>query len=109
MDYDPELADEVREFLVAEAGVSERQMFGGIAFMVNGNMAVGVMGADLMVRVGGAAFDEAMERPGARIFDFTGRPMKNWVLVGPEGFTEPGDFADWIQRGVDFAASLPPK
>ncbi len=84
-------------------------MFGGIAFMVNGNMAVGVSGDELMVRVGKEAHDEAISRPGARPFDMGARPMKGWISVSAEGFASEEDFAAWVDQGVSFAADLPPK
>ena len=84
-------------------------MFGGIAFMLNGNMAVGVSGEDLMVRVGKEAHDEAMALPGARTFDMSGRPMPGWILVAPEGIASDTDLDAWINRGVAWAESLPPK
>ena len=77
--------------------------------MVNGNMAVGVTGDELMVRVGKDAHDEAVSRPSARIFDLSARPMRGWVVVAPEGFDTDADLRAWIQRGVTFAESLPPK
>lgn len=84
-------------------------MFGGIAFMVNGNMAVGVSGDELMVRVGKEAHDEAISRPGARPFDMGARPMKGWISVSAEGLASEEDFTAWVDQGVSFAADLPPK
>jgi len=84
-------------------------MFGGIAFMVNGNMAVGVSGDELMVRVGKDNHDEAVALHGARIFDMSARPMRGWVAVAPEGFAQDADLDAWIDRGVAFAESLPSK
>ncbi len=77
--------------------------------MVNGNMACGVIGEQICVRVGAEGNDEALAMPGARPFDFTGRPMKGWVYVAPEGFATKRALQGWVKRGVDFAASLPPK
>lgn len=84
-------------------------MFGGIAFMINGNMAVGVSGEELMVRVGKDSHEEAVSLPGARIFDMGARPMKGWLMVGGEGLATDTDLASWVDRGVAFAESLPPK
>ena len=84
-------------------------MFGGIAFMLNGNMAVGVSGDELVVRVGKDAHDEALALPGARTFDMSGRPMRGWILVAPEGIASDTDLDAWINRGVAWAESLPPK
>ncbi|MGD2101574.1 MAG: TfoX/Sxy family protein, partial [Acidimicrobiia bacterium] len=85
MAYDERLANEVRSRVGPHPGVTEREMFGGIAFMINGNMAVGVSGDDLMVRVGKDAHDEAVSRPGARPFDMGPRPMRGWIAVGGAG------------------------
>ena len=109
MAYDERLADDVRALIGDHAGLTEREMFGGIAFMINGNMAVGVSGDELMVRVGKDGHDEAIELPGARQFDMTGRPMKGWLLVSEEGLATDQDLLTWIQRGVSFAESLPAK
>jgi hypothetical protein len=103
------LADEIRAELGDRHGLTEREMFGGIAFMINGNMAVGVTGNELMVRVGKDAHDEAVALPGARIFDMSKRPMRGWIVVAPDGFKDEGDFKAWIGRGVACAESLPAK
>jgi TfoX N-terminal domain len=85
-------------------------MFGGIAFMVAGNMACGVIGEDLIVRVGRDLSGALIEsEDGARKFDMTGRPMRDWVLVAPEATADDGDLERWVRRGEEFAASLPPK
>lgn len=84
-------------------------MFGGLAMLLHGNMAVGVHGESLIVRTDPAEQEALLAEPGARMFDLTGRPMKGWLLVEPEGFTEDEDLAKWVQRGIEFAHSLPPK
>ena len=109
MAYDHDLADQIRVSVAGRPDVTEREMFGGIGFMVGGNMAVGVSGDDLMVRVGPDAHDAAMVRPGAAPFRLAPRPMRGWLTVTPEGFRTDAELADWIERGVAFAASLPPK
>ncbi len=109
MAYDHALADRIRAALKDRSDVAERQMFGGIAFLVGGNMAVGVSGNELMVRVGADAHDEAVARPGARVSAMSGRPMSGWVLVGHDGFRTDDEFASWVARGVGHAESLPPK
>ena len=109
MAYDESLADRVREVLSARAGLSERRMFGGIAFMVAGNMAVGVIGDDLMVRLDPADAEKALSEPNVRPMDFTGKPMKGMVYVDPAGTEEDEDLVGWVEAGADFAASLPPK
>jgi TfoX/Sxy family transcriptional regulator of competence genes len=107
--FDEALAARVREALAENADISERQMFGGIAFMLSGNMAVGVSKEDLMVRIDPDDQEEALAHAGVRPFDMTGRPMKGWILVDPEATAEDSDLAQWITRGLDFAGSLRPK
>ena len=109
MAYDEALASEIRHRISSHPGLTEKQMFGGIAFMIEGNMAVGVSGNELMVRVGKESHDEAVARPGARIFDLSSRPMRGWVVVAPEGFATESALDGWIDTGVSYAASLPPK
>jgi hypothetical protein len=109
MAYDEDLAQRVREQLADEPGMTEKAMFGGLAFLLDGNMSVGLSGAELMVRVGPDATDDALARPHTRLFDMTGRPMRGWVLVAPEGVGGDGELAAWVRRGVRFARSLPPK
>jgi hypothetical protein len=107
--YNAGLADDIRAHLGNRTDLTEKEMFGGIAFMVGGNMAVGVSGDDLMVRVGKETYDEALTRPGVREFDMSGRPMRGWVLVSDKGYSTEADFASWIDRGVSYAENLPPK
>lgn len=109
MAYDELLAARVLGALGPVPGLTEKKMFGGVAFMLHGNMAVGVSGGSLMVRVGPEQYDWALQQPGAREFDMTGRPMKGWVLVRGTAVQQEADLRTWVQRGVDFAASLPPK
>ncbi|MFG3497621.1 TfoX/Sxy family protein [Streptomyces sp. NPDC047928] len=109
MAYDPGLAERIRERLGAGPDVSERHMFGGVAFLCRGNMAVGVVGDDLLVRVGPDAADEALTRPGAEVFDMTGRPMRGWVVVAGAAVAEDGALAEWLDAGWAFASGLPPK
>jgi TfoX/Sxy family transcriptional regulator of competence genes len=106
--YDKGLAERVRGVLNGP-DITERKMFGGLAFMVDGNMAVGIVGDELMVRVGHEAWDDALQEPHAREMDFTGRSMKGMVYVDSEGFAEDADLALWVERGASFAGSLPPK
>jgi hypothetical protein len=109
MAYDEGLAERIRERLGSAPGITEKRMFGGIAFLHEGNMAVGVTGDDLMVRVGPDATDAALARPGARIFDMTGRPMRGWVVVAGDAVTEDDALGAWVDEGHAFAATLPPK
>lgn len=108
MAYDEDLAERIRDALDDVPGVSERQMFGGIAFMVNGNMAVGVSETDVMVRAGDAE-QAFLSEPGVRPFDMSGKKMKGWLLVEASVTAEDGDLARWVDTGVDIATSLPPK
>ena len=109
MAYDQGLEQRIREQLEEVPDVIGKKMFGGIGFMVQGNMACGVHKNNLIVRVGADQHDDALSQPHIRIFDITGRPMKGWVLVTPDGFQSDSDLKHWIERGVDFALSLPPK
>jgi TfoX/Sxy family transcriptional regulator of competence genes len=109
MAFDEELAGRVREVLAPRPELSERKMFGGIAFMIGGNMAVGVVGEDLMVRLDPADAEQALSEAHTRPMDFTGRPMKGMVFVEPAGTDEDEVFAGWVDAGADFAASLPAK
>ncbi len=109
MAYDEGLAQRIRELLQGEEGVAEKEMFGGIAFMLSGNMACGVIGSDLIARVGSDQYEAALDEPGARPFDFTGRPMKGWVKVSDQALAEDHDLAKWVRWGRDTAESLPPK
>ena len=109
MAYDEGLATRVREALTTAVGVTEKKMFGGVGFMLGGNMACGVLGDELVVRVGPEAYSTALARPAARPFDFTGRPMAGWVLVGSEGIAEDHELEDWVAAGVAFAGTLPAK
>jgi len=109
MAYDEALAQRIRTTLPGIPGITEKKMFGGIAFMVDGNMACGVSKDNLMVRISPDATDAALAQPNVRLFDMTGRPMKGWVLVEPAGIEADDDLKRWIAQGVAFAQSLPPK
>jgi len=107
--YHEELAARVRRVLSRHPGVTERKMFGGIAFMVRGNMCCGVVKDDLMVRVGPERFEQLLGAPGARPMDFTGRPMRGMVYVDGSACANGRTLAKWVNRGAEFAASLPKK
>ncbi len=109
MAFDEKLAASVRKQLGRRAGLTEKKMFGGLAFLINGNMSVGIHGDGLIVRVPLESTDGALKEPGARLFDITGRPMKGWLLVGGAGIGDEKSLAKWVHRGVDYAASLPKK
>ncbi len=109
MAYDEALAQRIRAALTVVPGLTEKKMFGGTAFMVDGNMACGVTQNNLMVRMNPDATAAALARPNVRLFDMTGRPMKGWVIVEPAGVQAEDDLRHWITQGVAFAQSLPPK
>lgn len=104
MAYDELLAERLRRAL---PGITEKKMFGGLAFFIDGNMFVGVAGHDLMVRVGPQAYADALARPHARAMDITGKPMKGYVMVAPPGHADATDLATWIELARSFAATLP--
>lgn len=109
MAFDEALADRIRAVLTGRDGIGERKMFGGIAFMVHGNMAVGVIEEELMVRLDPGDAELALREPHTRPMDFTGRPAKNMVYVDPSGTAGDEELGAWVEAGVAFAASLPAK
>jgi TfoX/Sxy family transcriptional regulator of competence genes len=109
MAYDEGLAERIRETLVDAHGISERRMFGGLAFLLHGNMFVGVLGSTLMARVGPDQYAAALRKPHAREMDFTGRPMKGYVYVDESGTAEDADLAAWVVACRGYAATLPRK
>ncbi len=92
-----------------EPGVSEKRMFGGLTFLLNGNMCCGLTGSDLMVRVGPDAYQEALARPHAREMDFTGKALKGFVFVAPEGYASDVDLRAWVRLAREYARGLPAK
>ena len=109
MSFDEFLGGRVRTALSARTDVAEKRMFGGLTFMVGGNMCIGIIGDDLMVRVGPEGDAEALSQPHARPMDFTGRPMKGYVYVSPAGVETDEILAAWVERAVAHATALPPK
>jgi TfoX/Sxy family transcriptional regulator of competence genes len=109
MAFDEQLAERVRMILADAPDLVERKMFGGIAFMLNGNMFCGVTRDDLMVRVGPDRFEQALASPGARLMDFTGRPMKGMAFIGPEGYATDEQLREWVEQTLDYARTLPAK
>src|SRR3954471_12493369 len=108
MAYDETLADRIRDVLADTTGVTEQKMFGGLAFMVRGQMVCGVVRDDLMLRLGPDEATTALSRPHVRPMDFTGRPMKSMVYVEPAG-TEGEPLEDWVRAALPHADQLPPK
>jgi len=109
MAYDDELVNRVRARLTGTDAVTELQMFGGWGVTVHGNMAVGVMNDNLIVRVGRDGYDAALSRPGVRPFDFTGQSMTGWVYVDGSAVATGRTLDRWVRAGVGFAQTLPPK
>jgi hypothetical protein len=109
MAYDENLARRMRAEIGSLPGLVEKKMFGGVGFMVQGNMACGIHDRDLIVRVGPERYEQALAQLHTRPFDMTGRPMSGWVMVAPPGVADAGEFAAWIRVGVEYALSLPPK
>ncbi len=109
MAYDEALAGRIRSRLKGTAGLTEQKMFGGVGFMVNGNMARGVNKQAMIVRLSDEDAEAALKRPHVRPFDMTGRPMKGWIVVEPPGLTTDKALQGWVNQSVVFARSLPPK
>ena len=109
MAFNEQLADRVRKQLAGQPGLVEKKMFGGVAFLINGNMSVGGHGKELLVRIPAESTESALKEPGVRHFDLTGRPMKGWILVGGPALEREDAFSAWVNRGVDYALSLPKK
>ena len=109
MAYDEDLAARVRQVLAVRSGLTERKMFGGLAFMLDGNMCCGVLNDELMVRVGVDNYAEMVTQPDVRPMDFTGRPMRGMIYVSSVGCSTDAQLAQWVNCGGDFAASLPRK
>jgi hypothetical protein len=110
MAYDEDLANLIRECMADEAGVIEKRMFGGLAFLIGGNMSVAASGqGGLMVRVDPDETDALLDEPHARPFEMRGREMQGWLRVDPEGVQTKEQLEPWVERGVAYARSLPPK
>jgi TfoX/Sxy family transcriptional regulator of competence genes len=109
MAFDAEIASRVREALAARNDVSERKMFGGLCVMVKGHMCCGVLGGDLMLRVGPAQYGRTLAMAHARPMDFTGRPLTGLVYVSPQGFTTRRALDRWLALAVKFVTQLPSK
>ena len=109
MPFDETLAGCIRDALAGTRGVEEKKMFGGVGFLLYGNILVGVWKDALIVRVGPDHYDDALLEPHVREFDITGKPMKGWVLVESEGIEEDDRLKEWIQRATTFVGTLPRK
>jgi len=109
MAFSEALAERIRQRLARRKNVEEKKMFGGVGFLLNGNMLVGVWKDSLIVRLGPEEGDVALLEPHVKPFDITGRAMKGWVLVGPEGVEDEDQLSGWIQRAIKFVGKLPAK
>lgn len=108
MAYSEKLAERIRNELSGVPFV-EKKMFGGVGFLIDGNMACGVYKDDMIVRVDPAKHEKLLKKPGAKVFDITGKPMKGWLMVEPDGCKTKKQLGTWVKEGVDFALTLPPK
>jgi TfoX/Sxy family transcriptional regulator of competence genes len=109
MAFDEKLAERIRKQLAGQDGVMEKRMFGGVAFLLHGNMCCGVHKEALMVRLAPSATEVALSQPHTRVFDLTGQPMKGWILVEATGVRTAATLKKWVDQGVAYADSLPPK
>ena len=109
MAFSEALAERIRQRLARRRNVEEKKMFGGVGFLLNGNLLVGVWKDSLIARLGPEEAGDALLEPHVKEFDITGRPMKGWVLVGPQGLEDDDQLSAWIQRAVKFVGALPAK
>ena len=109
MAFDEALAERIRQALARKKGVEEKKMFGGVGFLLNGNLLVGVWKDSLLVRLSPEQAEEVLREPHVRAFDITGRPMKGWVVVGQAGVQGDDQLKRWVQRAVKFVGKLPAK
>jgi TfoX/Sxy family transcriptional regulator of competence genes len=109
MAFDARLAERVRRAVSSRRGVTDKNMFGGVAFLLDGKMFCGVATEDLMVRVGPELHESSLARPHVRPMDFTGRPMKGYVFVGPEGCRTQRQVAAWVDKAISFVATVKPR
>lgn len=109
MAFSEVLAERIRNALSHRSSLTEMKMFGGLGFLLKGNMLVGVWNESLIVRLSTDEATSALLEPHVKAFDITGRPMKGWILVAPEGIEEDAKLESWIERGVQYVAALPEK
>ncbi len=109
MAYDPELAERIRQALKRRRGVSERKMFGGLCFTIRGHMCCGVIGNDLVLRLGEQGVMEALKQPHTRPMDFTGKPLKSMIYLSSEAHSDQAALKAWIDRAIKHCHTLPPK
>ena len=107
--YSESLARRIRQVFGHRRGITEKKMFGGVCFLLNGNMCVGIWKSSLIVRLGPEQAAAALQEPNVVEFDITGRPMKGWVMVEPDGLETDEQLGHWVQRAVEFVEALPKK
>ena len=109
MAFDEALAERIRKALARKKGITEKKMFGGVGFLLNGNMCVGIWKESLIVRLDPDQYEDALKEAHVSEFNITGRSMKGWVLVGPQGVATDTELKEWIGRAVKFVGTLPEK
>ena len=109
MPYDEAAADRIRALIRDRHRVAEKKMFGGVGFLLNGNMCCGVWREFLILRVGPERYAELLGHPDVREFDITGRPMNGWLMVNPAGYRDADSLSDWLEVAIRFVGALPPK
>jgi TfoX/Sxy family transcriptional regulator of competence genes len=109
MAYSESLALRVRQILGRRRNVAEKKMFGGVGFLLNGNMCVGIWKNSLISRIDPESYEDALKEENVREFDITGRPMKGWLLVEPDGIESDDQLSRWIEKSLDFVRTLPKK
>ena len=109
MAYDLNLASRMQKLVEKEEGFTAKNMFGGVAYQINGNMACGVHGENMIARVGREEYDSLLAEPYVTVFDMSSRPMKGWVMTKPEGVSSDAELRKWVEKGVKFALTLPAK
>src|SRR5688500_535259 len=107
--FSESLAGRIRDALARKKNIQAKQMFGGVGFLLTGNMLVGVWKDSLIARLGPEAYDDALVEPHVKDFDITGKPMKGWIMVEPEGVEDDEQLAGWIERAMKFVKTLPKK
>ena len=109
MAFDDSLAGGIRDVLAHRLDIKEKKLFGGLGFLLNGNMLVGVWKDSLIVRVGPDAYEDALREPHVKNFDITGKPMKGWIMVEPDGVEKEDQLKNWIERAMMFVKTMPAK
>jgi TfoX/Sxy family transcriptional regulator of competence genes len=109
MAYSESLAQRIRQAVAGHRAITEKKMFGGVGFLLHGNMCVGIWQSSLIVRLGPEQGAAALEEPNVAPFDITGRPMKGWVMIEPDGIETDEQLAGWVRRSIDFVSTLPKK